>query len=75
MRGETLEDPLALKRGKSADETIARFHALPPGRFSPLLAAAEAATRSTPDLDFGASLGLLISGLRRSTMEAHRDDS
>ena len=75
MRRETLEDPLAPKAGESADETIARFRALPPGRFPPPLAAVEAATRSTPDLEFKASLGLLISGLRRSTMEAHRDDS
>jgi hypothetical protein len=58
-----LAGPLALKAGKSAEETIHRFRALPEDRFPHLRQAADAARRSTPEQEFEAALRLLTTGL------------
>jgi AcrR family transcriptional regulator len=59
-----LAGPLALRAGESAEETIARFRALPSARFPHLRATAEAAALSRPDREFESAIRLLVLGLR-----------
>lgn len=63
MAQAELAGPLALRAGESADETIARFRALPAAQFPQLRAAAASARHSTPEAEFRAGLELLLRGL------------
>ncbi|WP_202820669.1 TetR/AcrR family transcriptional regulator [Variovorax sp. JS1663] len=58
-----LAGPLSLQAMESAEETIARFRALPAARFPNLIDIASAALRSTAEQEFQASLDLLLAGL------------
>lgn len=58
-----LAGPLSLQAAESADETIARFRALPPERFPHLIEIASAAIESTATEEFNAGLDLLLAGL------------
>ncbi|MDH6590382.1 AcrR family transcriptional regulator [Variovorax sp. TBS-050B] len=58
-----LAGPLSLQAAESAEETIARFRALPADRFPHLIDTASAAIGSTPEDEFRASLDLLLAGL------------
>ena len=57
-----LAGPLSLQAMESAEDTIARFRALPADRFAHLIDIASAALRSTPEQEFQASLDLLLAG-------------
>jgi AcrR family transcriptional regulator len=57
-----LAGPLSLQAMESAEDTIARFRALPADRFPHLIDIASAALRSTPEQEFQASLDLLLAG-------------
>lgn len=58
-----LAGPLSLQAKESAEDTIARFKALPAERFPWLIDIASAALRSTAEEEFKASLDLLLAGL------------
>jgi AcrR family transcriptional regulator len=58
-----LAGPLTLQTGESASETIARFQALPEGRFPHLIEIATAASGSDPETEFRAGLAILVDGL------------
>ncbi|HEX7868240.1 MAG TPA: TetR/AcrR family transcriptional regulator C-terminal domain-containing protein [Variovorax sp.] len=58
-----LAGPLSLQAAESADDTIARFRALPPERFPHLIEIASAAVESTAEDEFNAGLDLLLAGL------------
>lgn len=58
-----LAGPLSLQAMESAEDTIARFRALPADRFAHLIDIASAALGSTPEQEFQASLDLLLAGL------------
>ncbi len=58
-----LAGPLSLQAKESAEETIARFQALPAERFPHLIDIAAAALESTAEEEFRASLELLLAGL------------
>lgn len=58
-----LAGPLAIQAAESADETIARFRALPAERFPWLIDIASAARQSTAEEEFRAALDLLLAGL------------
>lgn len=58
-----LAGPLALQATESAELTIERFRALPAERFAHLIDIANAAANSTADIEFQASLDLLLAGL------------
>lgn len=58
-----LAGPLSLQATESADDTIARFRALPPERFPHLIEIASAAMESTAEGEFNAGLDLLLAGL------------
>jgi AcrR family transcriptional regulator len=58
-----LAGPLSLQAMESAEDTIARFRALPADRFAHLIDIASAALRSTAQQEFQASLDLLLAGL------------
>lgn len=60
-----LAGPLSLQAAESADETIARFRALPLERFPHLIEIASAAIGSTAQEEFNAGLDLLLAGLGR----------
>ncbi|MGJ7504837.1 TetR/AcrR family transcriptional regulator [Variovorax sp. ZT5P49] len=60
-----LAGPLSLQAAESADETIARFRALPAQRFPHLIEIASAALESTAEEEFEAGLDLLLAGLDR----------
>jgi len=60
-----LAGPLSLHAAESADDTIARFRALPPERFPHLIEIASAAIESTAEEEFNAGLDLLLAGLDR----------
>jgi AcrR family transcriptional regulator len=60
-----LAGPLSLQAAESADETIARFRALPAERFPHLIEIASAALESTAEEEFEAGLDLLLAGLDR----------
>ena len=59
-----LAGPLTLQAGESASETIARFQALPSGRFPHLIEIATAASTSDAETEFRAGLAILVDGLR-----------
>ena len=59
-----LAGPLTLQAGESANETIARFRALPAERFPHLIEIATAASASDAEAEFRASLAILVDGLR-----------
>lgn len=63
MAQAELAGPLALKAGESADETIARFRALPPDRYPRLIETAGAAAASDAEREFEGALSLLIGAL------------
>ena len=65
MRQAELAGPLSLHAAESADDTIARFRALPPERFPHLIEIASAAIESTAEEEFNAGLDLLLAGLDR----------
>lgn len=58
-----LAGSLSLQAMESAEDTIARFRALPADRFAHLIDIASAALRSTAQQEFQASLDLLLAGL------------
>lgn len=58
-----LAGPLSLQAAETAEETIARFQALPPERYPQLIGMASAALGSTAEDEFTASLDLLLAGL------------
>jgi AcrR family transcriptional regulator len=58
-----LAGPLALHAAESAEGTIARFRALPSDRFPRLIEIANAASESAAEIEFQASLALLLAGL------------
>ncbi|WP_432726127.1 TetR/AcrR family transcriptional regulator [Variovorax sp. W6] len=58
-----LAGPLSLQAAESADDTIARFRALPPERFPHLIEIASAAIESTAEEEFNEGLDLLLAGL------------
>lgn len=62
-----LAGPLSLQAAESADDTIARFRALPPERFPHLIEIASAAIESTAEDEFNAGLDLLLAGLDRKS--------
>lgn len=61
-----LAGPLAVQAAESAQDTIARFRALPAERFPKLIEIAGAAMDSTAQREFQASLDLLLAGLAAS---------
>ncbi|MBS77475.1 TetR/AcrR family transcriptional regulator C-terminal domain-containing protein [Variovorax sp.] len=63
MAQAELAGPLSLQAAESAEDTIARFRALPADRFPQLIGVASAAMRSTAEDEFQASLQLLLAGL------------
>ena len=63
MAQAELAGPLSLHAAESAEDTIARFRALPADRFPQLIGVASAAMRSTAEDEFEASIQLLLAGL------------
>jgi AcrR family transcriptional regulator len=63
MAQAELAGPLTLHAGESAEETVARFRALPPDTYPRLIDIATAASASSAEAEFHAALDLLIEGL------------
>jgi AcrR family transcriptional regulator len=63
MAQAELAGPLSLQPAESAEETIARFRALPADRFPRLIEIASAARDSSAQREFQAGLDLLLEGL------------
>ena len=61
-----LAGPLNLQAGESAQDTIARFRALPVERFPHLIDIAGAASANSAQAEFQAGLDLLIDGLTKA---------
>lgn len=63
MAQAELAGPLTLQAGESAEETVARFRALPQETYPRLIDIATVATESSAEAEFHAALDLLIEGL------------
>lgn len=63
MAQNDLAGPLAVRAGEDAEDTVARFRALPPERFPRLIEVAGAARTSRADEEFDAVLDFLLAGI------------